>query len=236
MISARDRLVFPLDVSDLDEARRWIDRLNAHVGVFKVGLELFVSAGPAAIAAVHDRGAACFLDLKLHDIPATMVGATARAVAEGVAFLTVHASAGPRALQEVQACAAAGRTQILAVTVLTSFDDAELAAIGLAPSGEAAAKLARMAVGAGVRGLVCSPDEAGALRAIVGPSGVLMVPGVRPAGSDRGDQRRVATPTAALASGADYLVVGRPIREASDPERAAAEIVSEIGIALEARS
>jgi orotidine-5'-phosphate decarboxylase len=236
MSAARDRLVFPLDVKDLAEARAWIDRLVDHVGVFKVGLELFVSAGPDAVRAVHDRGARCFLDLKLHDIPATMAGATERAVAQGVAFLTVHASAGPRALRGVQEIAASSKTQLLAVTVLTSFDASELASIGLDAPASAAARLARVAVQSGVRGLVCSPEEASALREIVGPSGVLMVPGVRPAGADRGDQRRVATPATAIASGADYLVVGRPIREASDPRAAASAIAEEIGLALEARS
>ncbi len=235
-ISARDRLVFPLDVKDLAEARGWIERLAGHVGVFKVGLELFVSAGPDAVAAVHDRGARCFLDLKLHDIPATMAGATERAVASGVAFLTVHASAGPRALRGVAEIAKDTQTRILAVTILTSFDAEELATIGLDAPSSAAARLARMSAEAGVRGLVCSPEEASALKKIVGPEGLLMVPGVRPAGSDRGDQRRVATPGSAIASGADYLVVGRPIREASDPQGAAAAIVDEISAALEVRS
>ncbi|MBN8616773.1 MAG: orotidine-5'-phosphate decarboxylase [Deltaproteobacteria bacterium] len=235
-ISARDRLVFPLDVKDLAEARGWIDRLRGHVGVFKVGLELFVSAGPDAISAVHDRGARCFLDLKLHDIPATMAGATERAVAREVAFLTVHASAGPRALRGIAEIARGSRTQILAVTILTSFDAAELASIGLDAPSSAAARLAKVATDAGVRGLVCSPEEAGTLKAIVGPEGLLMVPGVRPAGTDHGDQRRVATPASAIASGADYLVVGRPIREAADPVAAAGAIVREIAAALEARS
>ena len=236
MPDARDRLVFPLDVKDLVDARAWIDRLAGQVGVFKVGLELFVSAGPDAVRAVHDRGARCFLDLKLHDIPATMAGATERAVAQQVAFLTVHASAGPRALRGVQEVAGASGTQLLAVTILTSFDASELASIGLDAPSNAAARLAKLAVESGLRGLVCSPEEARALRDIVGPAGVLMVPGVRPQGAERGDQRRVATPASAIASGADYLVVGRPIRDASDPRAAASAIVDEIAAALEARS
>jgi orotidine-5'-phosphate decarboxylase len=233
---ARDRLVFPLDVKDLREAEGWVDALRDHVGVFKVGLELFVSAGPEAVRVVHERGARCFLDLKLHDIPATMEGATARAVAQGVAFLTVHASAGPRAMRAVQEVAARTATRILAVTVLTSFDADELASIGLDAPAAAAARLARVAVDAGVHGLVCSPEETSALREIVGPNGVLMVPGVRPVGADRGDQRRVATPASAIASGADFLVVGRPLREAREPRAAAQEIVEEIARALELRS
>lgn len=233
MTAPRDRLVFPLDVADLAEARAWISRLSGSVGVFKVGLELFVAAGPDAVRAVHDAGSRCFLDLKLHDIPATMASAAARAVAQEVAFLTVHAAAGPRALALVADVARGSETQLLAVTVLTSFDAAELAAIGLDAPASAAARLARVAVGSGVRGLVCSPEEATALRAIVGADGVLMVPGVRPSGADRGDQRRVATPATAILAGADYLVVGRPIREAADPRAAADAIVREIA---EARS
>jgi orotidine-5'-phosphate decarboxylase len=165
-----------------------------------------------------------------------MEGATARAVAPGVAFLTVHASAGPRAMRAVQEVAARTATRILAVTVLTSFDADELASIGLDAPAAAAARLARVAVDAGVHGLVCSPEETSALREIVGPNGVLMVPGVRPVGADRGDQRRVATPASAIASGADFLVVGRPIREAREPRAAAQEIVEEIARALELRS
>jgi orotidine 5'-phosphate decarboxylase subfamily 1 len=127
--SARERLVLPLDVTDLATARRWIDQLAGEVGVFKVGLELFTAAGPDAVRAVHDAGAACFLDLKLHDIPATMAKATASAARLGVRFLTVHAVAGPAALRAV--AAEAGDTTLLAVTVLTSMDDDELESVGL---------------------------------------------------------------------------------------------------------
>lgn len=220
--------MFPLDVPDLEQARAWIARLSAEVGVFKVGLELFVAAGPSAVRAVHDAGARCFLDLKLHDIPATMAAATARAVADEVAFLTVHAAAGPSALRAVAEVARGSRTQLLAVTVLTSLDAAELSAVGLDAPASAAARLAAVATSAGVSGLVCSPQEVSALRAVVGPSGVLMVPGVRPAGAAAGDQRRVATPADTIRAGADYLVVGRPIREAADPVASARAIVAEI--------
>ena len=226
--SARDRLVFPLDGSDLDEAARWIDRLAPHVGVMKVGLELFVAAGPAAVKRVEQSGAACFLDLKLHDIPATMGGAAARAASLGVRYVTVHASAGPRALKEVAKAVAASDTHVLAVTVLTSMDDAELAIVGHAESaGVLAERLARVAIDAGIHGLVCSAHEVARLRAL-GASIELVVPGIRPAGSDVGDQKRVATPEQALVSGADVLVVGRPIRDAADPIAVARAIVRTI--------
>jgi orotidine-5'-phosphate decarboxylase len=228
MLAARDRLVFPLDVPDLASAQGWIDRLAGEVGVFKVGLELFVAAGPEAVRAVHAVGARCFLDLKVHDIPATMAAATARAVAADVAFLTVHAAAGPSALRAVAEIARGSATQLLAVTVLTSLDDAELAAIGLAAPEPTARRLARVARDAGVRGLVCSPHEVAALREELGPEGVLMVPGIRPGGSSHGDQKRTATPEEAMRAGADYLVVGRPIREASDPVAAARSVVAAI--------
>jgi orotidine-5'-phosphate decarboxylase len=224
-----ERIVFPLDVPDLDDARRWIARLGGHVGVFKVGLEIFTAIGPDAVRAVHDAGAACFLDLKLHDIPATMAGAAASAVRLGVRYLTVHASAGPAALRAVAEAARGSGTTILAVTVLTSLDVGELAAIGLAGTpGEGAERLAMVARDAGLTGLVCSPHEVAALRGVMGPSGTLVVPGVRPAGADRGDQRRVATPRDAIAAGADLLVVGRPIRNAPDPVEAADAIAREI--------
>jgi orotidine-5'-phosphate decarboxylase len=229
---ARERLVFPLDVPDLGEARRWIARLRDTVGVFKVGLELFTAVGPDAVAAVHDLGAACFLDLKIHDIPATMAGATESAARLGVRYLTVHASAGPAALRTVAAAAQGSPTTLLAVTVLTSLDDHELAAIGMrGGAAESAERFAQIARDAGVKGLVCSPHEVAALRKLLGRDGVLAVPGVRPAGADVGDQRRVATPEAAIAAGADLLVVGRPIRSAADPAAAARAIVDAIASA-----
>ncbi len=233
--AGRDRLIFPLDVTSLAEARGWIERLASEVGVFKVGLELFLAAGPDAIALVHDAGARCFLDLKLHDIPQTMARAAERAVARDVAFLTVHASAGPRALRDVHAVAHASRTRLLAVTVLTSFDATELAAIGLGAPAIAAERLALVAIEAGITGLVCSPEEVTRLDPLVGGEGLLVVPGIRPAGAERGDQRRIATPARAIEGGADFLVVGRPIRNASDPVLAARAIAQEITAALEAR-
>jgi orotidine-5'-phosphate decarboxylase len=228
-MKAVDRLVFPLDVADLREERLWLDRLEGAVGVFKVGLELFTAAGPDAVRAVHDAGAACFLDLKLHDIPATMAGAVGSAVRLGVRYLTVHASAGTTALQASRDVTRGTGTELLAVTVLTSFDAAELAAVGLGPTPlEAARRLAGVAHRAGVTGLVCSTHELQSLREVVGPEGTLVVPGIRPSGSAHGDQRRVATPGEALEAGADLLVVGRPIRTAADPAAVARALVNEI--------
>ncbi len=225
----RDRLVFPLDVPDLETARIWIDRLAGEVGVLKVGLELFTSAGPDAVRAVHASGAKCFLDLKLHDISATMASAVRAAAKLGVEYLTVHAVAAPAALTAVRDAADGSKTRLLAVTVLTSLDAEELEAIGLAgPPAAAVERLARLAVRHGIDGLVCSPEECAALRRTLADDVLLVVPGIRPAGSARGDQARVATPGRARREGADLLVVGRPIRHADDPVAAARAIVAEI--------
>lgn len=234
MTTPRDRLVFPLDVPRLDEASVWIDRLREHVGVFKVGLELFVAEGPAAIDRVHAAGATCFLDLKLHDIPATMAGAVRAAAERGVAYLTIHASAGPSALAACADAVRGSETRLLAVTALTSLDASELSQLGLPAASEVVARYGALSWAAGLRGLVCSPHEVAMLRAAYGPELILMVPGVRPAGAADGDQKRVASPEVAIADGADFLVVGRPIRHAPDPRRAADDIVASIerGLAL----
>lgn len=230
--AARARLVLPLDVPDLDTARRHIDVLASEVGVFKVGLQLYTAAGPRAVEAVHRAGAACFLDLKLHDIPATMVHATEAAVELGVRFLTVHAAAGPAALRAVAGVARGTSTQLLAVTVLTSLDQGELDSVGLAgPPADAVVRLGKLSIDAGLDGLVCSPHECAALRSELGADVTLMVPGVRPAGAALGDQRRAATPGDAIRAGASLLVVGRPIRNADDPGAAARAVVDEIAAA-----
>ncbi len=225
----RERLVFPLDVPDLETAQRWIDRLAGEVGVLKVGLELFTAAGPDAIRAVHAAGAKCFLDLKLHDISATMAAAVRAAARLGVEYLTVHAVAAPAALDAVREAASGSPTRLLAVTVLTSLDAPQLDAIGLAgPPAAAVERLARLATAHGLDGLVCSPEECAVLRRALGDDVMLVVPGIRPEGSARGDQARVATPAQARRDGADLLVVGRPIRNADDPVAAARAVVAEI--------
>lgn len=226
-LDPRDRLAFALDVDSIDEAAMWIERLRDFAGVFKIGLELFTATGPTAISMVHDAGCACFLDLKLHDIPATMAKAVGVASRYGVRYLTVHAAAGPTAL--AAAAEASGDTQLLAVTVLTSLDRDELSAIGIeAPPKDAALHLTRVATEVGIHGFVASAQECGTLRASVPEEATIVVPGIRPAGSAADDQRRVATPQSAITSGADILVVGRPIRHADDPRATASEIVEEI--------
>ncbi len=224
-------IALALDVSDLDEAKQLIDETRQHVGTFKVGLELFTSVGPAAIDAVHARGAKCFLDLKLHDIPATMGRSVARAAAMGVAYLTVHGLAGAESLRA--AADNAGSTRLLAVTVLTSLDAPALRAIGLEGGPrEAVDRLARLSWDAGIHGFVTSAHECADLRRALGSSAFLVTPGIRPAAADVGDQKRVMTPANAIEAGADLLVIGRPIRDASDRAQAAAEIAGEVALAL----
>ncbi len=227
----RSRIALALDVPSLEAAQRLIDRTRDHIGVFKVGLELYTAVGPAAVDAVHAAGAQCFLDLKLHDIPATMGRSVARAASMGVAYLTVHAMAGKESLRVAETNAE--RTRLLAVTVLTSLDASALASIGLQNGPEDAAdRLAKLAWDAGLSGFVTSAHECAALRRTLGPEAYLVTPGIRPAGSDLGDQKRVMTPEEAISAGADLLVVGRPIRDADDPAAAAASIAAQVKAAL----
>lgn len=232
MHRARERLAFALDVSDGMQARAWIDRLGGRVGVFKVGLELFIAAGPDVISAVRDVGARVFLDLKLHDIPETVARAVTAARRHEVEILSVHALGGAAMLTRAvdAACRPAVEPPVglLAVTVLTSMDDEQLVAVGLVGGAcESAMRLGALAVEAGVGGLVCSPLEVHTLRARF-PRLLLVTPGIRPAGSDRGDQSRVATAGDAVRAGADLLVVGRPIRDAAHPEAVVAALLDEI--------
>jgi orotidine-5'-phosphate decarboxylase len=225
------RIALALDVPDLDTAKTLIEKTSAHVGTFKVGLELYTAVGPTAVEAVHAAGAKCFLDLKLHDIPATMGRSVAQAASMGVAYLTVHGVAGLDSLQ--QASDNAGPTRLLAVTVLTSLDAAALEAIGLSGGPRNATdRLAKLAWDAGLRGFVTSAHECAALRAALGEEAFLVTPGIRPSGSDVGDQKRVMTPADAIEAGADLLVVGRPIRDADNPTEAAADIARQVQLAL----
>ena len=217
-----------LDAPDLETAARWAGLVTPHVSTVKVGLELYLRYGPDAVASVRGAsGVQVFLDLKLHDIPATVAGA-ARAVARlRPAMLTVHAAAGPAAIKA--AVQAAPDARIVAVTVLTSLGEGDLSRIGMAgPVSDAARRLAALAVEAGAGGLVCSPQEVAAVRAEVGDDIMLITPGVRPAGSEMHDQARVATPEEALRAGADLLVIGRPITGAADPGAAAAAIAASL--------
>jgi orotidine-5'-phosphate decarboxylase len=217
-----------LDAPDLETAARWAALVGPHVSTLKIGLELYLRYGPDAVASVRGAsGVEIFLDLKLHDIPATVAGA-ARAVARlRPSLLTVHAAAGRAAIRA--AADAVPDARIVAVTVLTSLDEADLDRVGLAgPVSSAVRRLAVLAVESGARGLVCSPHEVAAVRAEVGDDTLLITPGVRPAGAAANDQARVATPEEALRSGADLLVIGRPITGAADPGAAAAAIAASL--------
>ena len=217
-----------LDAPDVETASRWAAAVAPHVSTLKVGLELYLRYGPAVVEAVRGaRETALLLDLKLHDIPATVAGAARSVAGLAPAFLTVHAAGGADMVRA--AVEAAPETRIAAVTVLTSLDEAALGAVGMrGPARDAVRRLAVLAVEAGARALVCSPQEAAMVRAEVGPDVTLITPGVRPAGAAQGDQARVATPEAALAAGADLLVIGRPITRAPDPGAAAAALAAEL--------
>ncbi|WP_066362238.1 orotidine-5'-phosphate decarboxylase [Herbidospora mongoliensis] len=215
-----------LDAPDLETAARWASLVTPHVSTVKVGLELYLRYGPDVIASVRGAsGVQVFLDLKLHDIPNTVAGATKAVARLKPAFLTVHATGGAAMIRA--AVDNAPQTRIAAVTVLTSLSEPDLAAIGLqGPPQDAVRRLAALAVGAGAQALVCSPMEVAAVRAEVGAGITLITPGVRPAGADSQDQARVATPERALADGADLLVIGRPITGSADPGATAAGIAA----------
>jgi orotidine-5'-phosphate decarboxylase len=227
-VTPRERICAALDFPAWGLAEAFARAVAPEVGMLKVGLELFAAEGPAAVRAAAALGRPVFLDLKLHDIPNTVEGAARSAAASGATLLTVHAAGGAEMVRAAVRGAGAG-VRVLAVTVLTSLDGAALGAIGLAGPPEAAVvRLARLALSAGAAGLVCSPHEVAAVRAAVGGGPLLVVPGVRPRGAARGDQARVATPAEAVAAGADVIVVGRPLRDASDPAAAAREIAAAI--------
>lgn len=219
-----ERVAVALDVETLDEADALAARLAGHVGVFKVGLELFGAHGPEAVRRIGAHGPV-FLDLKLHDIPTTVGRAAARLADLGVAYLTVHASGGP-AMVEAAVTGLGHSGRVLAVTVLTSLSPADLQAVGLDDVRGTVPRLARLATDAGAPGLVCAASDLPSVRAAVGSDTVLVTPGIRPAGSTADDQSRVATPAAAVRGGADLLVVGRPITRADDPVAAADAIAT----------
>lgn len=221
-----NRLIAALDTPSRHDADALVARLAGVPGWLKIGLELFCAEGPA-IVAEHAARAGVMLDLKLHDIPETVARATARVATLGAALLTVHAAGGHAMLEA--AVRSAGATRVLAVTVLTSLDDADLAQIGAqGPVHELVVRRARLAIDAGCAGVVASPHEIAAIRAIA-PAGFLIVtPGVRPAGAAAADQKRVMTPGEARRAGADLIVVGRPLRDAADPAAAARAIVAEL--------
>lgn len=230
--SARQKLIFALDYPKLEDAHAAARETAEAVGMFKIGLELFVAHGPAALALGSEFDRPIFLDLKLHDIPATVGRAAARAATLGARYLTVHAAGGPAMLQQAVAACQDSALEIVAVTVLTSMDQSDLEQTGVAdPPDVQAQRLASMAYASGIRNFVCSPSEVAKLKAALGTDAKFITPGVRPSHAAHGDQKRVATPHDAIQNGADMLVVGRPIRDASAPLAAARSIVDAIAAA-----
>jgi len=234
-MNPRDRLIFALDVDNADEAEDLVRLLAPEVGVFKVGLELFVAAGPPVVERVRRAGArAIFLDLKLHDIPATMRAAARAAAGLGVELITCHADqAGIFADLDL------GNARLLGVTVLTSLGGEELMAMGYPPQLQDPRALvlrrASLALAAGCAGVVCSGLEAAAVRKVLGPQALIVCPGIRPASGEAHDQKRVMTPERAIAAGASHIVVGRPIRTADDPPAAARAMAAGITAGLDRR-
>jgi orotidine-5'-phosphate decarboxylase len=230
-IAPRDRLIVGLDLPDVAAADAMIARLGDSVTFYKIGYQLAYAGGLPLVRRLADAGKKVFIDLKLHDIGNTVARGVESIARLGATFLTVHAY--PQTMKAAVEASAGSDLAILAVTVLTSYDDADLKAagyrLGVSDLVEARAQQAQVL---GVNGLVCSPEEAASLRKIVGHQMVLVTPGIRPAGSATGDQKRVMTPGRAIAAGADYLVVARPVIEAADPRAAADAIQAEIAQAL----
>jgi orotidine-5'-phosphate decarboxylase len=226
-IATRDRLIFALDVPDLQGAKDLVTRLGASVAFYKIGLELATSRHYFELLDwLIGRDKKVFADWKLYDIPATVTAAVRQLSRSGASFLTVH---GDRAVVEAAAVAKGEQLKILAVTVLTSVAPADLAAMGVQLGiEELVLQRARQAAAAGCDGVIASGLEAAALRAALGPEPLIVTPGIRPTDGARGDQQRVVTPAIAFRSGADHIVVGRPIRDAADPYRAAVAIQEEI--------
>lgn len=226
-LDARERLIVALDVPTVAAAETLVARLGEEVVFYKIGYQLAFAGGLPFAAGLIAAGKQVFLDLKLHDIGNTVTKGVESVAELGATFLTVHAY--PQTMKAAVAGKRGSMLRILAVTVLTSYDDSDLAAAGYDMSiGELAAARAQQARDTGVDGLVCSAAEAAHLRGIAGPGMVLVTPGIRPAGSASGDQKRIMTPARAIEAGADYLVIGRPIVEAADPRAAARSIVAEI--------
>ena len=229
--SPRDRLIVALDLPSAPAALDLVARLDGRCRWFKVGLELYLAAGAGIVHTLREQGFQVFLDLKLHDIPNTVAAAVRSVSSTGATLLTVHAAGGEAMLAAAAEAAAAlaHPPRLLAVTVLTSMNSAQLQGIGV-PDQPATQvlRLARLARTAGISGLVCSPEEIALLRRELGDDPVLVVPGIRPIGAAQGDQQRIATPAAAIADGASMLVVGRPITQALDPAGAVEAILEQM--------
>ena len=228
--AARERLIVALDVPTIEDAEQLVATLGEAVSFYKIGMELAYGGGLALARRLIDAGKDVFLDVKLHDIPTTVERATAQVARLGARFLTVHAY--PQTMRAAVAGRGDSALQVLAVTVMTSYDDADLAEAGFAAGvKETVARRATQAHDIGIDGLILSAAEVPAMRALVGPAMQLVTPGIRPAGSAVGDQKRVMTPGEAIAAGADRLVIGRPVTGAADPRAAAEAIVAEIAAA-----
>lgn len=231
-----DRIFVALDLTDETEARNLARRLSGRVGGFKLGLEYFAANGPAGVRAIVDMGVDVFLDLKFHDIPNTVAGAVRAATATGASILNVHASGGLAMMRAAAEAAAEGASLhstpkpiVAAVTVLTSMDESDLKAVGQqTPTPDQVMRLAALTKESGLDGVVCSPEESARVRDTCGEDFVRIVPGIRPAWSATNDQKRFTTPKQALADGATYLVIGRPITQAEDPVESVFRIVGEL--------
>jgi orotidine-5'-phosphate decarboxylase len=227
--AVKNPIIAALDVPDAGRALELAGQLAPAVGAFKIGKELFTAAGPDVVRRVRDLGADVFLDLKFHDIPNTIAKAVASAARLDVQMLTIHASGGTAMMQAALEAAGDGPL-ILGVTVLTSMDENDLAEVGVQKSpADQVLHLARLATRAGLKGLVCSPKEIAPLRQALPPETTLVTPGIRPTGTDPADQKRTMTPAEALAAGANWLVIGRPICAAENPRQAAEDILDSLG-------
>jgi len=240
-----DKLIFALDAADYEDALSWIERLSGHVGMFKVGKELFTSVGPKIVESIKQRGGRVFLDLKFHDIPNTVARAAEAAVGLNVDMFNIHAAGGSRMIREtvdaVAACAqkrGVQRPVVLAVTVLTSLNNSDLKEIGFdLTTNELVLHLSQMAQKAGASGVVASPQDIAALRRERGDDFVIVTPGIRSSLEPvKDDQKRTLSAFEAISAGADYIVVGRPIRQAKDPLEACRQIIQEIDDGLKVQT
>jgi len=227
--ASKEKIIVPLDVSSEAEARRLIEILAGHVGLFKIGNQLFGRVGPSIVRAIKEAGTKVFLDLKFHDIPNTVQHAVESTCALGVDMLTIHLSGGKTMCKAAVAGRGTSSTLILGVTVLTSLDDQALAEAGFRmPVREQVLLLASLAQQTGITGLVASPQELGVLREQFGSFFTTVIPGIRPSWAAAGDQKRTMTPKEAIKAGADYLVIGRPITAAANPLGAVKRILEEL--------
>jgi len=236
MNSPKEKIIFALDVEHFREAQHWVGLLKDHVGMFKVGKQLFTHAGPKVIDMIRQKGQKAFLDLKFHDIPNTVARAGEEATKLNVSMFDLHALGGSEMMRktaEASRAAAKGlgisRPLILAVTILTSMDEDTLKAVGIqGPIPDEVGRLALLSMEAGVDGVVASPQEIGIIRAKCGRKFIIVTPGIRLPSDRRDDQKRTLSPKEAIAAGADYLVIGRPIKEAKDPIEAVKKIIEDI--------